>query len=112
MKKIIIYTITVFIFNSSVYAEKYLCSYIFNQEPKSILYEREGQSFQKSNQTQDQIIFEDEYAITLSSTYSLFGNEKPSTFSTIIDKKRLTFVFVGLEYENSSSIIEGKCKII
>ena len=31
------------------FAEKYVCSYLFNQEPLSIVFERKGSIFEKSN---------------------------------------------------------------
>ena len=67
--------------------------------------------FKKSNGVSDRIIFEDNYAIVLENTYTLYGTEKAQTYTTLIDKKRLTFVFVGLEYQNNTPISEGKCKL-
>ena len=32
-----------------------------------------------------------------------------TAFLTILDKKNTAFVMVGLEYKNSTAIIEGKC---
>ena len=93
------------------YAEKFLCSYIFNEEAKSVVLEREGNFFKKSNSVSDKIVFEDQYSIVLSDTYSRQGKEKPITFTTLIDKKRLTFIMIGLEYQSTSLPIEGKCKI-
>ena len=92
------------------FTEKYVCSYIFNEEPKSIVFERSGQFFKKSNTANDKIVFEDDHAIVLSNTYTYNHKVEVSTFTTIIDKKRLTFVFVGLEYQNNTAITEGKCK--
>ena len=64
-----------------------------------------------NNSEINKIVFEDDHAIVLSKTYTYNHKEEVSTFTTIIDKKRLTFVFVGLEYQNNSAITEGKCKI-
>ena len=50
-------------------------------------------------------------AIVLENTYTFYGEEKPQTYTTLIDKKKLTFVFVGLEYQNNTVISEGKCKL-
>ena len=111
MKKLILYIFLGLMVCNVGFAEKYVCSYLFNQEPKSVVFERSGQFFEKSNGTKDKIVFEDEYAIVLSNTYTFYGKEKASTFSTIIDKKRLTFVFVGLIYQDNTKIIEGKCKL-
>ena len=111
MKKIIVLIIFFLSISSVSYAEKFVCSYLFNQEPKSLVLERSGQFFEKSNGSKDKIVFEDEYAIVLSNTYTFYGKNRASTFSTIIDKKRLTFVFVGLIYQENTEIIEGKCKL-
>ena len=93
------------------YAEKYVCSYSHNGEPFSIVLERTGKFFTKSNGASDRIIFEDEYAIVLEDTLTFSGVEKAQTYTTLIDKKRLTFVFVGLEYKNNTPISEGKCQL-
>ena len=93
------------------FAEKFVCSYLFNQEPKSLVFERSGQFFKKSNGIKDKIVFEDEHAIVLSHTYTFYGKDKASTYSVLIDKKELTFVFVGLEYQKNTAIVEGKCKL-
>ena len=93
------------------YAEKYVCSYSrFNGEPDSIVLERAGKFFKKSNGVSDKIIFEDEYAIVLEDTMTFNGKKKAQTYTTLIDKKRLTFVFIGLEYKDNTAIAEGKCQ--
>ena len=111
MKKLSLYLILGLVFCNIGYAEKYLCSYIHDGEPSSIVLERIGNFFKKSNTAIDRIIFEDEYAIVLENTYTFNGKEKPQTYTTLIDKKRLTFVFVGLEYQYNTAIAEGKCEI-
>lgn len=112
MKNKLLYALLFLIWCNVGFAETYLCSYIHNQEPRSLVFERAGQSFNKSNGATDEIIYEDRYAIVLSATYTLNGTEAASTFSTIIDKERLTFVFIGLEYQNNTSISQGKCKLL
>tara|TARA_X000000368_G_scaffold389370_1_gene351675 strand:- start:397 stop:735 length:339 start_codon:yes stop_codon:yes gene_type:complete len=111
MKKLSPYIFLFLIWCNVGFAEKYVCSYLYYKEPKSLVFERSGQFFKKSNGALDEIVFEDKYAIVLSNTYTLNGEEAASTFSTIIDKKRLTFVFVGLEYQANSHIAEGKCSL-
>ena len=111
MKKLSLYIFLGLLVCNVGFAEKFVCSYLFNQEPHSIVFERSGQFFKKSNGVKDKIIFEDEYAIVLSQTYTFYGTDKPSAYSTLIDKKALTFVFVGLEYQENTAIIEGNCKL-
>ncbi len=93
------------------YAERYVCSFTYNGEPDSIVYERTGKFFKKSNRVSNRIIFEDEYAIVLENTLTFSGKEKAQTYTTLIDKKRLTFVFIGLEYQNNTPVSEGKCQL-
>ena len=111
MKNIFLYILLFLIWCNICYAEKYVCSYIHNSEPYSLVLERTGNFFKKSNGVSDRIIFEDNYAIVLENTYTLYGTEKAQTYTTLIDKKRLTFVFVGLEYKNNTPIAEGKCQL-
>ena len=114
MKKVISLIFLSLFLSSIAYAEKYVCSYLFNGEPNSIVYERKINTFIKSNGAEDDIIFEDADTLVLSSTYSFLGtssNEPPSTFTTLIDKKRLTFVFIGLQYKRNSGIAQGTCKV-
>ena len=110
MKKLFLCILLSLMWCNVGFAEKYVCSYIFNEEPKSIVLERSGQFFIKSNKAKNKIVFEDDHALVLSNTYTHNHKVGVSTFTTIIDKKRLTFVFVGLEYQDNSAIAEGKCK--
>ena len=111
MKKIIVLIIFFFTISSVSYAEKFVCSYLWNGEPNSLVLERSGKFFKKSNDAMNKIIFEDSDTLVLSNTFTRSGEYKPTTFSTIIDKEELNFVMVGLAYQESSEIIEGKCEI-
>ena len=108
MKKLVSYIFLGLVLCNVGYAEKYVCSYLFNQEPLSIVFERKGSIFEKSNGAKNTIIFEDEYAIVLSNTFT-YDDKSPSNYTTVIDKKNLTFVFVGLQYQDNTVIAEGKC---
>ena len=111
MKKLSLYVILSLMWCNVGYAEKFVCSYSHNGEPFSIVLERTGKFFKKSNNAVDRIIFEDEYAIVLENTYTFYGKEKAQTYTTLIDKKRLTFVFIGLEYQDNTPVSEGKCQL-
>ena len=111
MKRLTLYIFLILIWCNIGYAEKFVCSYSHNGEPFSIVLERTGKFFKKSNGSSDRIVFEDEYAIVLENTYTLYGKEKAQTYTTLIDKKRLTFVFIGLEYQNNTPVSEGKCEL-
>jgi len=111
MKKIIVLIIFFLSISSVSYAEKFACSYLFNGEANSLVLERSGKFFKKSNNAMNKIIFEDSDTLVLSNTFTRSDKYKPTTFSTIIDKKELNFVFVGLAYQESTAIVEGKCEI-
>ena len=102
-------TIVLFLFNTPSFSEKYSCAYMWNGEPESITYERKGNQFYKSNQVTDDIVYEDDTALVLTSTYSY--DDEPSTFTTLINKKKLNFVFIGLQYGKSTALVEGKCDV-
>ena len=110
MKKLFLCVLLSLMWCNIGFTEKYLCNYTFNNEPQSVLFERSGNLFKKSNGISDRIAFEDEYAIVLENTYTLGGKENAETYTTLIDKKRLTFVMVGLEYKDNTSVNEGRCK--
>ena len=110
MKKFYIFIFLGLIWGNYGYAEKYVCSYLYNQKPNSIVFERSGNYFIKSNESKNKIIFEDHHAIVLTNTFTGLDGYDPTTFSTIINKKKLNFVFVGLSYKTSTAIVEGECK--
>ena len=85
---------------------------MWNNEPESVLFERLGNRFKKSNGAIDNIAFEDEYAVVLENTYTFLGEQEPQTYSTLIDKKKLTFVMIGLEYKKNTKVLQGRCKIL
>ena len=107
MKKLLLLLFSILIsFNS--YGEKYSCDYLYNGKVHPVSFERQGNYFYKSNGVSDAILFEDQYVIVLSDTYS---NDPPQTYTTLINKEKLNFVFVGLEFGNSSEIVEGPCSV-
>ena len=99
----------IILFSSNSYAEKYACAYVFNGQAKPLTFERQGQYFVKSNKAMDKITFEDDQSIILQAYYN--NNNKPMSFQTLIDKINANFVMVGLSFNKSTSIIQGKCKI-
>tara|TARA_Y100000768_G_C23835719_1_gene613623 strand:+ start:13 stop:351 length:339 start_codon:yes stop_codon:yes gene_type:complete len=109
MKKLCNFIFLGLIWANYGFAEKYVCSYLYNQKPESIVFERSGNYFIKSNKTKNKIVFEDQHAIVLTNTFTDMDDYEPTTFSTIINKKKLNFVFVGLSYRSSTAIVEGEC---
>jgi len=112
MKKLllIILPILSFMTPTVLYAEIYECAYLYDGEAKAISYERIGNLFVHKG-IEDPIVFEDKYTIVLSHTYRKVSTFPPSTFTTLIDKEKLNFVYVGIEFENSTAIVEGKCNV-
>tara|TARA_B100001559_G_C16314264_1_gene535732 strand:- start:52 stop:393 length:342 start_codon:yes stop_codon:yes gene_type:complete len=110
MKKLFLHVFLGLMWCNVGFAERFLCSYIFNEEARSVVFERKGNFFKKSNGALDRIAFEDEYAIVLENTYTFYGKQNAETYTTLIDKKRLTFVMIGLEYKDNTSVNEGKCQ--
>ena len=107
MKKLLVLLFPILVsFNS--YGEKYSCAYLFNGVARRLSFERQGNYFTKSNGASYQILFEDKTIIVLTETYP---DDPPQTYTTLINKEKLNFVFVGLEYKNSSDIIEGPCSL-
>ncbi len=104
-------TILFLIVPSVSFAEKYACAYLYDGEALPISFEREGNYFNKSNTATNPIVFEDKYVIVLSKTYPKMDTLPPQTYTTLIDKEKLNFVFVGLEFGNSSEIVEGPCSV-
>ena len=110
MKKLFLLLFSLLIsFNS--YGEKYTCAYLYKGDALPLSFERQGNYFKKSNTGIDKIIFEDKHAIVLSATYTFNDAPPPKTFTTLLDKEKLTFVFVGLGYKESTIIIEGTCSL-
>ena len=77
---------------------------------KLLLLKREGNSFINGTIVEP-IVFEDKEAIVLLKTYTGMSPYPPNTFAILIDKVKLNFVEIGLEFKNSTALIEGECKV-
>ena len=110
MKKLLTIVVLGLICSNVVYAETWSCVYQFNNEPKQVILERKGNKFHQffdSNNIDKRgmsIINETNNFIHLYSHIS-------SVFIVILDKPKKNFVMVGLDYKNSTKVIEGKCTI-
>ena len=98
------------------FAETWSCVYQFNNESRQNILERKGSKFYS--------IFEDGVVDNIGITivkenknfihlyqHIDFPKGNTTAFFTLLDKTKKSFVMVGLEYENSTDIIEGKCTI-
>ena len=106
MKKLLILLFSLLIsFNS--YGEKYTCAYLFDGEALPRSFERQGNYFLNGT-IPSQILFEDKTIIVLTKT---FPEEPPATFTTLINKEKLNFVFAALEYKTLTKNVEGTCSL-
>jgi menaquinone-dependent protoporphyrinogen IX oxidase len=109
--KKILTIILVFTFTTSLKAETWSCIYSYNNETRTYELKRvAGKSFARVNNGKTdsykmKIVKETNKYIHL---YESIGSFE-TAFLTILDKKNTAFVMVGLEYKNSTAIIEGKC---
>ena len=115
MKKLLGIVLLGLFFNSNSYAETWSCSYLFDGEEKLKVMKRIGNNFYSvyehglANQS-DKIVKENSRYIHL---YWSADNLSVSTtgYLTILDKEKKGFVMVGLDYDNSTKIVQGKCII-
>ena len=112
MKKILT-IILVFTFATILKAETWSCIYNHNNESKTMEVTRvDSNHFSsiydgKISKYKIDIVKETKDFIHLYSNIGSF----PTAFLRVLDKKNSSFVMVGLEYQNSTDIIEGKCII-
>ena len=110
MKKLLV-LLTILFFSIPLVssAENYACAYLHSGKANVLSLERVGNYFIIDWGGKWTIVFEDENALVLSLTFSEFP--PPSTFTILIDKEKLNFVDVGIEFGNSTDIIEGECTV-
>ena len=110
MKKILVLLFSLFLLSSpSVFAETYSCAYMFDGEARPASIKRVGSYFYVQNR-KTPILYENDNVIYLTSTSP--NNGSPIGSMVVVDKNKLNFVLTVLEFENSSAIIEGKCKVL
>ena len=113
MKKL--FVIFILFFSSSAFAEKYNCSYSWNEEIRNNSFERKGEIFLKHNAITEDILYENDKFLYLGTLI----HHKTKSFEgiriTIIDKEMKGFRMIVLhdpQYEKESSdIINGKCLV-
>ena len=108
MKKLLLLFFLSLVLTSVSYAEKYSCAYMFDDEARPASFERSGNYFYVQKRKVP-ILFENENAIFLATTDA--SSEPPIGSMIVIDKNKLNFVLSVLEFENSSAIIEGNCRV-
>ncbi len=102
-----------FLFSENLRAETWSCIYNHNNESKTMEVTRVSRNHFSSiydgkiSKFKIDIVKETEDFIHL---YSNIGSFQ-TAFLRVLDKKNSSFVMVGLEYQNSTDIIEGKCII-
>ena len=116
MRKIFIYIFLILIWCNFGHAETWSCVYQFDNESRQVILERKRNKFYnifKSGVIDtigQNIVKETNNFIHL---YQHIDVPKGDTtaFLTLLDKTKKSFVMVGLKYNNSTAIIEGKCTI-
>jgi|TARA_B110000008_G_scaffold18076_1_gene16778 hypothetical protein len=111
MKKLLLIFITILFSIIPIVssAENYACAYLYSGQANVLSLERVGNHFIIDWGGKWTIVFEDKKALVLSLTFSELP--PPSSFTILIDKEKLNFVNVGIEFGNSTDIIEGECTI-
>ena len=112
MKKILT-IILVFTFTTSLKAETWSCIYQFNNESKTMEITRVDRNHFSSIYDGEVSKFKIKIIKETKDFIHLYSNIDPfqTAYLRVLDKKNSSFIMVGLEYQNSTAIIEGKCII-
>jgi len=114
MKNILV--IFLLLFSHVSAAEKYVCSYFIDDEVFNESYERSGPVFVKTindlTDSQWEIVFENDRAITLQATYAWNPAVAPISLTILIDKVKNTFIRGGLRYKVPIDVSEGTCTVV
>ena len=110
MKKLLTIVVLGLICSNVVYAETWSCVYQFNNESRQMILERRGNKFHQifDSNTIDNIGMN---IINETNNFIHLYRHIDSVFIVILDKPKKNFVMVGLNYKNSTKVIEGKCTI-
>ena len=113
MKKFLGIVVLVLFFNCNSYAETWSCSYLFNGKEELKVMKRTGNNFysvyeQGLAKTGDKIVKENSRYIHLYWSSRDFTSASTG-YLTVLDKEKKGFVMVGLDYDNSTEIIQGRC---
>ena len=116
MRKISLYVFLILMWCNVGFAETWSCVYQFNNESRQTILERKGNKFYnifKSGVIDNigqNIVKETNNFIHLYQHIDIPEGDT-TAFLTLLDKTKKSFVMVGLRYEDSTAIIEGKCTI-
>ena len=100
------------LFSPSVFAETWSCTYEFDNETKQSIVKRSGNAFFSvyedfTSPIGYDIIKENDQFIHL---YMKIPNDV-YVYIMLLDKNKKNFLMVGLDYQNSTAIIDGPCII-
>ena len=114
MKKIISILFFTFTFTYATVskAETWSCIYNFNNENRTMEITRTSSN--KFSVIHGGKILKSDIVVAKETNeyiylYTNFSPTGPTAFFRVLNKKNNTFVMVGLEYQNSTAIVEGKC---
>ena len=114
MKKIFFILLLTFNYTTTSKAETWSCIYNFNNKSGTMEIIRTANK--KFSVMSDGKILKSDIVVVKETDqyiylYTDFNPTGKTAFFRVLDKKKSTFVMVGLEYENSTAIIEGKCLV-
>ena len=97
------------------FAETWSCVYEFNNESRQHVVERKGNKFYSVFEdvvdTDGMTIVKENKNFIHLHQHVGYPEDDTTAFIVLLDKIKKSFVMVALQYENSSQIIEGKCRI-
>ena len=107
--------LVLFLYSNLSFAETFVCSYVIDGKVFNESYQRAEPVFVKYvngiTDSQWEIVFENERAITLQATFAWNPDVPPVTFTILIDKVDKTFVRGGVRYKVPIDVSEGKCVV-
>ena len=112
MKKLVLCAFLSLMWCNVGFAETWSCAYKYQDDTRQYIVKRKGNHFHniysdgRIGGIGKKIILENQKSIHLHSNI-----DEKTSFLVVLDKINKTFVMIGLRYENSTDIIQGKCTI-
>ena len=116
MKKLSLCIFLVLMWCNIGFAETWSCIYEFNNESRQNIIERKKNKFYSIYEdgvidTEGMTIVKENKNFIHLHQHIGYPKDDTTAFVILLDKTKKSFVMVALEYQNSSDIIEGNCRI-